>query len=118
MGSSAIFVALFFGLVIGVVARAIVPGAPKIGVIKTSLLGIGGLIFAFYGGAAIGLFSTPSGSRSLLANFIVGVIGAALLLFIYMRLPKALTKKRSLFRSSEQVESTTQPPKENGLGEK
>ena len=98
--------------IIALAARAFVRVAREIGVIRTLLLCIGGSILVSFGGEAIGFHVK---SHGFMAALPVNVIAAALPLFIYGYLPKALTKKRSLFRSSEQVASTTHPRKEDGL---
>lgn len=66
---------ILIGFVVGLVARAIMPGTQRMGFILTSVLGIAGSMAAFYGGAALGL-TGPVG-------FIGSVIGAIVLLFAY-----------------------------------
>lgn len=66
---------ILIGFVVGLIARAIMPGSQKMGFIMTSVLGIAGSMAAFYGGAALGL-TGPVG-------FIGSVIGAIVLLFAY-----------------------------------
>ncbi|MBQ9578462.1 MAG: GlsB/YeaQ/YmgE family stress response membrane protein [Ottowia sp.] len=66
---------IIIGFVVGLIARAIMPGSQKMGFIMTSVLGIAGSMAAFYGGAALGL-TGPVG-------FIGSVIGAIVLLFAY-----------------------------------
>ena len=66
---------IIIGFVVGLVARAIMPGTQKMGIIMTSILGIAGSMAAFYGGGLLGL----TGS----VGFIGSVVGAIVLLFAY-----------------------------------
>ena len=66
---------ILIGFVVGLVARAIMPGTQKMGFILTSVLGIAGSMAAFYGAGLLGL-TGPVG-------FIGSVIGAIVLLFLY-----------------------------------
>jgi len=75
---------IIVGFIVGLVARAIMPGVQHIGFIYTTLLGIGGSII---GGLIARLFSKPApGSAFHPAGFIMSVIGAIILLFIWGRL--------------------------------
>ena len=75
---------IIVGFIIGLIARAIMPGAQHLGVIMTTLLGIAGSIV---GGFIGRLFSKPEpGSAFHPAGFILSIIGAIILLFIWMRL--------------------------------
>ena len=66
---------IIIGFVVGLIARAAMPGDQPMGIATTSFLGIAGSMAAFYGGAALGL-TGPVG-------FIGSVIGAIVLLFAY-----------------------------------
>ncbi len=69
---------------IGLIARAIMPGVQHLGLIMTTLLGIGGSIV---GGLIGRLFSKPApGSTFHPAGFIMSIIGAIILLFIWGKL--------------------------------
>ncbi|MBS1127034.1 MAG: Transglycosylase-associated protein [Nitrospirae bacterium] len=70
--------AIIVGFVVGVVAKFIHPGREGMGFIMTTLLGIGGSIFATFIGQALGLYQAGSA-----AGFIGAVIGAIILLVIY-----------------------------------
>jgi uncharacterized membrane protein YeaQ/YmgE (transglycosylase-associated protein family) len=71
------------GFVIGLIARAIMPGAQHMGLIMTTLLGIVG---AVVGGLIARLFSRPEpGSAFHPAGFIMSIIGALVVLFLYTR---------------------------------
>ncbi len=65
------------GFVVGLIARAILPGTQSLGIILTAVLGIAGALLAGFAGQAMGLYA--SGQP---AGFIASVIGAIVLLFI------------------------------------
>lgn len=65
------------GLVVGLIARAILPGAQSLGLILTAALGIAGSFAAGFAGQALGLYQAGQN-----AGFIGSVIGAIVLLFI------------------------------------
>lgn len=73
------------GLVVGIVAKMLMPGKDPGGFIITALLGIAGM---FVGDWLAGLLGIRIGGE--LAGFIVGVIGAVILLFLY----RLVAKKR------------------------
>ena len=70
---------ILIGFVVGLVARFIMPGrnAPK-GFILTSLLGIGGSMFATYFGQYLGIYHAGD-----VAGFIGAVIGSMLLILVW-----------------------------------
>ena len=51
---------IIVGFIVGLIARAIMPGNQAMGWIMTTILGIVGSLVASYGGAALGLY--PAGS--------------------------------------------------------
>jgi uncharacterized membrane protein YeaQ/YmgE (transglycosylase-associated protein family) len=69
---------LIIGLIIGAVAKLLMPGKDPGGIIVTMLLGVAGSLVATYLGQALGWY--PEGSS---AGFIASVIGAMILLFLY-----------------------------------
>jgi len=69
---------LLIGLVIGALAKLVMPGRDPGGVIVTILLGIAGSIIAGAIGHAAGWYAQGEP-----AGFIASIIGAVLLLFIY-----------------------------------
>jgi len=74
---------IIIGFVVGLIARAIMPGAQNLGLIVTTLLGIGGSIV---GGLIGRLFSRPApGTPFHPAGIIMSIIGALILLLIYTR---------------------------------
>jgi uncharacterized membrane protein YeaQ/YmgE (transglycosylase-associated protein family) len=69
---------IFIGLIVGAVAKLIMPGRDPGGIIITILLGIAGALVAGFLGRALGWYR-PGES----AGFIASVIGAIILLAIY-----------------------------------
>ena len=78
---------IILGFVVGLLARAVMPGVQHLGFIMTTLLGIGGSIV---GGLIGRLFSKPApGSAFHPAGLILSIIGAIILLFIWGKLAPA-----------------------------
>ncbi len=69
------------GLIVGALARWLLPGEQKMGWILTGLLGIGGSLLAGFVGPALGWYQAGPG-----AGWIASVAGAALLLFVVQKL--------------------------------
>ena len=75
---------IIVGFFVGLIARAIMPGAQHLTFIMTALLGIGGSIV---GGLIARIFSKPEpGSKFHTAGFVLSVIGAIILLYIWGKL--------------------------------
>ena len=75
---------IIVGFIVGLIARAIMPGTQHLGFIMTTLLGIAGSII---GGFIARLFSKPEpGSAFHPAGLILSIIGAIILLFIWGKL--------------------------------
>ncbi|MEO6004123.1 MAG: GlsB/YeaQ/YmgE family stress response membrane protein [Opitutus sp.] len=72
---------LVIGLVVGVVAKFLMPGKDPGGIIITMLLGIAGSFLAHYIGSAAGWYHEGEP-----AGFIASVVGAIILLLIYRML--------------------------------
>jgi uncharacterized membrane protein YeaQ/YmgE (transglycosylase-associated protein family) len=66
------------GLVIGAIAKLVMPGKDPGGMIVTMLLGVAGSLLASWVGGVVGLYH--EGDR---AGFIMSVLGAVALLAIY-----------------------------------
>jgi len=78
---------IIVGFIVGWVARAVMPGAQHLGFIATTLLGIGGSIV---GGLIARIFSKPApGSAFHPAGFIMSIIGAIILVWIWGKLVPA-----------------------------
>jgi len=65
------------GLIVGALARFVMPGEQKMGWIMTILLGIGGSLIAGFVGQALGGYQAGQG-----AGWIASGIGALVLLFV------------------------------------
>jgi len=69
---------LVFGLVVGLVARALMPGDQKMGIVMTTVLGVAG---SFIGGFLSSLVTSHRVTDFHTAGVIGSVIGALVLLF-------------------------------------
>jgi uncharacterized membrane protein YeaQ/YmgE (transglycosylase-associated protein family) len=69
---------ILFGLIVGVIAKLLMPGKDPGGFIVTILLGIAGALLGGFLGRAMGLYG-PGES----AGFFMALIGSILLLFLY-----------------------------------
>jgi uncharacterized membrane protein YeaQ/YmgE (transglycosylase-associated protein family) len=76
---------LVIGLIVGAIAKFLMPGKDPGGIIITMLIGIAGALIAGFLGRALGLYAPDEP-----AGFIASVIGAILLLIIY----RVATKQR------------------------
>jgi uncharacterized membrane protein YeaQ/YmgE (transglycosylase-associated protein family) len=80
-----VLVFLVFGLIVGAVARLIVPGKEPGGWLVSTLLGIGGAMLGGFFGRAIGLY----GDRET-PGFFMSLLGAVILVVVY----HAITARR------------------------
>ena len=69
---------LLIGLVIGAVAKLIMPGKDPGGIIVTMLIGVAGSFIATYAGRALGWYQEGQS-----AGFFMSLVGALILLGIY-----------------------------------
>jgi len=69
------------GFVVGLIARAILPGTQSLGIILTAVLGIAGSFLAGFAGRALGWYTDGQP-----VSFLASVIGAIVLLFIVSKL--------------------------------
>ncbi len=69
---------LLVGFVIGMLARAVMPGTQQLGLLLTTGLGVAGSFLAGLIGQTLGLYRAGQGS-----GFIASVLGALLVLYIY-----------------------------------
>jgi uncharacterized membrane protein YeaQ/YmgE (transglycosylase-associated protein family) len=69
---------ILFGFVVGLIARAIMPGRDPLGLVGTTLLGIVGALAAGWIGQAFGWYTATDG-----AGFVAATIGAIVVLAIY-----------------------------------
>ena len=69
---------ILFGLVVGVIAKLLMPGRDPGGFIVTILLGIAGALFGGFIGRAMGFSGENQG-----AGWIMSILGAIVLLALY-----------------------------------
>jgi uncharacterized membrane protein YeaQ/YmgE (transglycosylase-associated protein family) len=79
-----ILVMIVLGLIIGAVAKLVMPGEDPGGIIVTILLGIAGALVGGFLGRALGLYQEGQP-----AGFVMSVLGALVLLFGYRLLTRA-----------------------------
>jgi uncharacterized membrane protein YeaQ/YmgE (transglycosylase-associated protein family) len=72
---------IIVGLIVGAIARFVLPGEQKMGWILTGLLGIGGSLIAGYVGQAMGWYAAGQG-----AGWIASIVGAVVLLVVVQKL--------------------------------
>ena len=72
---------IVFGLVVGVIAKMLMPGRDPGGFIITMLLGIAGAVVGGFVGRALGFYGPGEA-----AGFLMSLVGAVILLFIYHKL--------------------------------
>ncbi len=77
---------LIIGLIVGAIAKLIMPGNQGGGIIVTMLLGVAGAFLAEFLGEAVGWYGPNEG-----AGWIASIIGALIVLFVY----GMVTKKKS-----------------------
>jgi uncharacterized membrane protein YeaQ/YmgE (transglycosylase-associated protein family) len=75
---------IVFGLIVGIIAKLLMPGPDPGGMILTILLGIAGALIGGFLGRAVGLYG-PNDA----AGIFMSVLGAIVLLFAYRKLSTA-----------------------------
>ena len=70
---------IVFGLIIGAVARAVMPGRQPGGIIVTILLGVGGSLLGGWLGYELGMYPSSQGG----GGFFMSILGAVVILGIY-----------------------------------
>ena len=80
---------IVFGLIVGALAKLVMPGRDPGGIIVTMLLGIAGALLGGFLGRALGLYGEGEA-----AGFIMSFIGAVVLLLIY----RMMVGRRSVTR--------------------
>jgi len=78
---------LFIGLIVGAVAKLLMPGKDPGGIWITMIVGIAGSILATYLGQAIGWYQAGQA-----AGFIMSVVGAIVLLLLYRVIRGAMAR--------------------------
>jgi uncharacterized membrane protein YeaQ/YmgE (transglycosylase-associated protein family) len=79
--------AAIVGLIVGALAKAIMPGRDPGGIIVTMVIGIVGSLLGGWVGRALGMYDAGQG-----AGFLMSLVGAILLLAIY----RAIVGRRSV----------------------
>jgi len=74
---------IVFGLIVGVIAKLLMPGRDPGGMIVTMLLGIAGALVGGFIGRAMGLYGPQDA-----AGIFMSILGAVLLLFAYRKLAR------------------------------
>jgi uncharacterized membrane protein YeaQ/YmgE (transglycosylase-associated protein family) len=69
---------IVFGLIVGAIAKLLMPGRDPGGIVVTMLLGIAGAVAGGYVGRALGWYGPNDG-----AGFLMSLVGAIILLWIY-----------------------------------
>jgi uncharacterized membrane protein YeaQ/YmgE (transglycosylase-associated protein family) len=73
---------ILLGLCAGLIAKAIMPGAERIGIVVTTLLGIGGALLGGFVATAVG-FGDPIDEFFDLSTWLAAIAGALLILFTW-----------------------------------
>jgi len=69
---------ILFGLVVGIIAKLLMPGRDPGGFIVTILLGIAGALVGGFAGRAMGFYAENEG-----AGWLMSILGAIILLALY-----------------------------------
>ena len=69
---------ILFGLVVGIIAKLLMPGRDPGGFIVTILLGIAGALVGGFAGRAMGFYAENQG-----AGWLMSILGAIVLLALY-----------------------------------
>jgi uncharacterized membrane protein YeaQ/YmgE (transglycosylase-associated protein family) len=77
---------ILFGLVVGIIAKLLMPGRDPGGFIVTILLGIAGALIGGFIGRAMGLYAAGEG-----AGWLMSILGAVILLFVYRKFATSKT---------------------------
>jgi uncharacterized membrane protein YeaQ/YmgE (transglycosylase-associated protein family) len=75
---------IFFGLIVGVIAKLLMPGRDPGGFIVTILLGIAGALLGGWIGRVVGLYRPGEA-----AGLVMSIVGSIILLALYRKLQPA-----------------------------
>ena len=98
---------ILFGLVVGVIAKLLMPGRDPGGFIITILLGIAGELFGGFIGRAMGFYGENQG-----AGWIMSILGAILLLALY----RMMVRRRVLAVAGHAPTLEARPSPSSGVG--
>ena len=73
---------IVLGLLAGVIAKAIIPGAERVGAVLTTVLGIAGALLGGFLAAALGL-GDPIDEFFDLSTWLAAIVGALILLYLW-----------------------------------
>jgi uncharacterized membrane protein YeaQ/YmgE (transglycosylase-associated protein family) len=71
---------VIIGFLVGLLARAVMPGRQIMGIILTTLLGIGGALLAGFAGQLLGYYKLGDP-----VGFVASVVGALVILFVWTK---------------------------------
>jgi uncharacterized membrane protein YeaQ/YmgE (transglycosylase-associated protein family) len=71
---------IIIGFLVGLIARAVMPGRQIMGIIMTTLLGVGGALLVGYAGQLLGYYTLGEP-----VGFIASVVGALVILYIWTK---------------------------------
>lgn len=80
---------IVLGLLAGLIAKAIMPGGERVGIILTTILGIAGALLGGFLATALG-FGDPVDEFFDFSTWLAAVIGALIILFVW----NAVTNRR------------------------
>jgi uncharacterized membrane protein YeaQ/YmgE (transglycosylase-associated protein family) len=72
---------ILFGLIVGLLAKLVMPGHDPGGIVMTTALGIVGAMLGGFVGRLLGLYKAGEG-----AGYIMATLGAVLILFVYRQM--------------------------------
>jgi len=72
---------ILFGLIVGALAKLVMPGRDPGGIVVTTALGIIGALVGGFVGRLLGLYRPGEG-----AGYIMAILGAVLILFLYRQI--------------------------------
>jgi uncharacterized membrane protein YeaQ/YmgE (transglycosylase-associated protein family) len=72
---------ILFGLIVGVLAKLVMPGRDPGGIVVTAALGIVGALVGGFIGRLLGLYQPGEG-----AGYVMATLGAVLILFLYRQI--------------------------------
>ncbi len=90
---------IFFGFLVGLIARALLPGRDPLGLVATTVLGVLGAVLGGWAGRLLGLYAP--GAR---VGFLSAILGAVLVLTAYNALFRR--RRRRLAASSSKKPAT------------
>jgi uncharacterized membrane protein YeaQ/YmgE (transglycosylase-associated protein family) len=73
---------ILLGLLAGVIAKAIMPGAEGVGIILTTLLGIGGALLGGFLATVLGM-GDPIDQFFDLSTWVAAIVGALIILYLW-----------------------------------